>query len=430
MTEKKTQFTNYVKQSEVYAHGAVCLNNKTISSEPLLNGISYKLFRESTSIEIRRDSGAFFTGEIPANFIARQLRRNLSNDSVVMDPTCGIGDLLLAHAGLLPMRPTLHHTLLGWGRILIGADVNREFIRLTKARLIMLARFRGKFSSEVKFPDRYFPNIVCSDMNDALDLTRKADGFLFNPPFGIIKRVQSCEWSAGSVNSAAVFLSTLVKHKKKSAQISAILPEVLRCGSRYKGFRQSLIDQNISGSYRSLGRFDRWADVDVFATLISNGDATTLWQNKKPTKSANGVLSDHFDVRVGPVVPHRHDNRGPWRKFVCAKTTPRWSGGFTPKINRRFQGTTFTPPFVVIRRTSSPSDKQRAVGSVVLGNFPVAVENHLLVLKPKDDSVVSCRKLLKILSDDQTTQFLNTAIRCRHLTTGIVCEIPWKEHNA
>jgi hypothetical protein len=88
-------------------------------------------------------------------------------------------------------------------------------------------------------------------------------------------------------------------------------------------------------------------------------------------------------------------------------------------------GTIFAPPFVAVRRTSSPSDRKRAVGSIILGNRPVAVENHLLVLTPNDGRLESCAELLVLLACDATSDYLNLAIRCRHLTTRSVMGIPW-----
>ena len=87
----------------------------------------------------------------------------------------------------------------------------------------------------------------------------------------------------------------------------------------------------------------------------------------------------------------------------------------------------FEPPFVVVRRTSSPSDRNRAVATVIVGEKSVAVENHLLVLLPKDGEVKNCHKLVQVLALAGTNDFLNAGIRCRHLTTGVVAQIPWVE---
>jgi hypothetical protein len=39
--------------------------------------------------------------------------------------------------------------------------------------------------------------------------------------------------------------------------------------------------------------------------------------------------------------------------------------------------------------------------------------------------VRTCRELLDILKDDQTTHWLDQRIRCRHLTVAALDELPW-----
>jgi hypothetical protein len=83
------------------------------------------------------------------------------------------------------------------------------------------------------------------------------------------------------------------------------------------------------------------------------------------------------------------------------------------------------PPFVAIRRTSRPGDRHRAIGTLITALQPVAVENHLIALRPKDGTVKACRELLYSLKDDRTTHWLDERIRCRHLTVAALNELPW-----
>ena len=80
---------------------------------------------------------------------------------------------------------------------------------------------------------------------------------------------------------------------------------------------------------------------------------------------------------------------------------------------------------MVVRRTSRPGDKYRAVGTVIRGHGLVAVENHLLVLRPKDRTVASCDRLLAVLKDAAANEFLDRRIRCRHLTVSALRDLPW-----
>jgi N-6 DNA Methylase len=395
--------------------------------EPLLNGEPYKAFRTATEISIRRSRGCFFTGPVIADQLANSIAATVRSDSKIMDPTCGIGDLLLAYARLLPLQSSLQKTLKSWGTCLFGLDKQENLIALAKIRLVMLARSRGSFSEPVDDIDRYFPNITIGDMFASSQALKKADAFLFNPPFGSTRAPNKTEWASGNVNLAALFLVKLLHEKRANASVAAVLPEVLRSGTRYSKLRQYISQQMyIEGFAVPRGRFDRWTDVDVFETLLRRG-AGKLWND--PTVKSSAILGDYFEVHVGAVVPHRHKKTGPWRKYICAKTTPKWLDRYVPEMSRRFDGPVVLPPFVVIRRTSSPSDRQRAVATIVVGDNPVAVENHLVVLLPKSGGYKKCKQVLDVLSAEVTSDHLNRTMRCRHLTTSAVIEIPWIPDN-
>ena len=141
----------------------------------------------------------------------------------------------------------------------------------------------------------------------------------------------------------------------------------------------------------------------------------------------NGTVGELFVVSVGAVVPHRDPNKGRWSPFATSRTVPAWNIVREIGQHRRFEGTKVQPPFVTVRRTSSPRDPERAIGSVVLGKVPVAVENHLIVLKPKRGGQESCEFALQNLKDARTKAWLDERIRCRHLTVGALRELPiWR----
>ena len=388
---------------------------------PILNGAPYRAFRQSLGIEDRRAFGTFFSSPKLAEELASTLQYAMRPGGLVLDPTCGIGDLLIAFARQLPIHSSLEATLALWGGQLAGIDSRAELVAMTKARLIALARSRGGFAEPVKSLDDVFPHIVVGDMLVEQARLSTADGFLFNPPFGGTSSHAVPEWGAGKLSAAALFLDVLLASRAPGAPIAAVLPEVLRCGSRYARFRSRICDANVKGHFRSYGRFDAWTDIDVFTTLLISGHGD-LWTTTMSTPEAVG---DHFYVHVGAVVPHRNSGAGDLQPFICAKTVPAWSSDFTPDAEVNFNGTLFSPPFVVVRRTSSPSDAKRAVGAVIQGRRPVAVENHLIVLVPKDGRLESCLSLLNILAADATSEHLNRVMRCRHLTVGSVSSVPW-----
>ncbi len=225
-------------------------------------------------------------------------------------------------------------------------------------------------------------------------------------------------------------MDACVTRSEPGTRIVAILPDVLRSGSRYEKWR-SLFQQRIDlTKIEVVGQFDRHADVDVFIavgvirkTTKVNGKANWI-----PYEKGHGrTISGKFDVSVGAVVSYRDPHRGPWYPFIHARGIPAWEVVSSISHHRRFMGRTFEPPFVVVRRTSRPGDKNRAVGTIISGRSSIAVENHLLVLQPRDVSLAACHKLLCLLRESATSERLDRRIRCRHLTVSSLRELPWRD---
>jgi hypothetical protein len=127
------------------------------------------------------------------------------------------------------------------------------------------------------------------------------------------------------------------------------------------------------------------------------------------------------------VVPYRDACRGVLCLYLDAPSAPRW--GTVRKITsqRRYRGRTFAAPLVVVRRTSRPGDRHRAVATLVSGGTQIAIENHLIVLSPQDGTLRSCRHLVRVLRSPRTTHWLNQRIRCRHLTVTSLSDLPmWR----
>lgn len=420
-------FDAFVDGAVEVAGGHLATQSVVTASHPLLNGVPYSVFRREVDIDTRREIGAFFSGGEMAAALAQLLSGRIGDDALVLDPTCGIGDLLLARAALLPIGESLEATVASWGERLAGFDTRSDLVRLCKARLCLLARARGGFTDETQ-PLLAFPLIVAGDMMspDSDALLARADAILFNPPFGKTTWDRKLDWAAGEINAAAIFLDRLSQAIRRDTPIAAVLPEVLRCGSRYQRFRAALTARGYTGSFKVEGRFDAWTDVDVFTTLLLHTSAAgELWRSD--VTDSGPTVDALYEVRVGTVVPHRDPKTGPSRAYICAKTTPAWESAFQPEIRRPYAGRVFSPPFVAIRRTSSPSDKLRAVATVVTGKEPVAVENHLLVALPRDGTLRACKVLMKALRSERTNTRLNDLMRCRHLTTGAIKTLPWVE---
>lgn len=389
---------------------------------PALDGEAGRELRRMVDLETRRDFGAFFTGsEFAGRLVARA-----DGAGRFQDPSCGAGDLLLAAARRLPMAKTLRGTLSLWSRHLVGFDLHAEFIRATKARLVLMARSRGVFTDPLLERElkNSFPGIV---RKDALAKTAKVANqatLLMNPPyFAGPPRAKHEWWGVGQLNTAAEFVARYLDQAKGGTQLLAILPEVLRSGSNYAAWRTHIASQSASLAAASWGRFDANADVDVFMLdLRKRGkkQPAAAWPgNSQPIKA----LSARFEVSVGAVVPHRDKKRGSVRRFLDARAAPTGEVVRRIKSKRKFKGTVVKPPFVVVKRTSRPGDKFRAAPTVVTGTRPVAVENHLIVCRPKDGTIASCLALARRLQTEKVNRALNRTIRCRHLTVGAVSRI-------
>lgn len=380
------------------------------------------------SLEARRDSGAFFTGSVLAEkAVAGSVARNQS--ATFFDPTCGAGDLLLAAANKLPVQPSLSATLDAWSTRLAGCESHIEFVRAAKARLALLALQRGAQTSNHDHLDlnAILPLIRVGDSLRETAPYAGANWILANPPYGYVSAPLDCAWGAGQITAAALFFEKCLQNCAPGTRITAILPEVLRSGSRYEKWRQMVATHSQVHRVEPYGLFDNSADIHVFileTTKRTDGENRPADWGTAPQRSELSV-ADLFGVHVGPVVPHRHKQKGSRVAYVHARGLPHWTEVQRLSEKRRFTGRLFLPPFVVIRRTSRPEEPHRAIGTIITGKRPVAVENHLIVCLPHDQTLAKCRNLLLQLKSEVTSQWLNTRIRCRHLTITAIRELPW-----
>ncbi len=389
--------------------------------------------RRLIPIENLRDAGSFFTGDELAEKALSLFPKPVTEYSVVFDPACGAGNLLTACSRCLPVFRMVSDTLRLWGRVLHGFDLYPEFVEATKLHLILEAISRNADPNGDSLDDlkALLSGIRCGD-GLAGDMPVGCTHVFMNPPFRAVQAHAACEWGGGSINEAGLFVEHCITEMSAGTSMVAILPEVLRCGSRYGKWRQ-MLGRNASVKISPSGQFDTKTQIDVFVascvktTGKSNSGFSIDWQTSQRDTLTVGDL---FEVHVGPVVPHRHKLDGQSNPFVRVADLPWWDTVNANTLPDRcgFEGNKFTPPFVAIRRTSSPADSHRAIATLVVGTQPVAVENHLLVAVPRTGDERACRKLLKILRDPQTTEDLNRRIRCRHLTVGAVLDIACAEN--
>jgi hypothetical protein len=397
-----------------------------------LDGEASREVRRLLELNVLRGNGVFFTSSALREFALRGVEDSINSKSIIFDPTCGAGDLLIGATASLPIRTTFAQTLQSWSSVFSGLDLHSQFVNVCRRRLTLAAWQRHQFSGQLhtRIRDDWFEGIregsgltCCSNYHNATHI-------LLNPPFVTQIAAENSSWGAGNVNSAAIFLETALSEAKAGTRIVAILPEVIRCGSRYKKFRRVV---EISSSLNRLapyGLFDCHTDVDVFVLDVTTSRvnlAAEPWDWAKPAL-AKKTVGDTFTVSVGPVVDFRDEKRGQWFPYLTVNSISPWEEAFDVPKRRRFTGRVVKSPFVVVRRTSRPGDRFRAVGSIIRGATEFAVDNHLIVCEPRDHTLRSCRELIEQFRNPGTTAYLDSAIRCRHLTVSSVNHIPWNHH--
>ncbi len=397
-----------------------------------LDGQPGQQLRKLYTISDLRDTGTYFTGSALANRLVTALANHLPGADRVVDPACGAGDLLVACARHLPLQATVAETLKDWGERLTGFDINSAFVDATRYRLALLAFERTKSSPrEIRktLPlEKIFPNIQLRSGIKEWELVSAPAVIVVNPPFSYGLAEKSCTWAQGRISQAATFMDNCLSNSARGTRILAILPDVLRTGSRYAKWRQMITAKATVHSVEIAGQFDELTEISVFLLELEVGadtGVTTRWAH--PTNTTVRTVKDLFDVHVGPVVPFRLNHKGRWCTYIHSEQLPPWATVRKIDQHVRFAGTTYMPPFVAIRRTSKADYQVRCIGTLVTGSLPMAVENHLLIALPKDKKVGTCKKLLEVLKRDTTSAWMNERIRCRHLTVGSVGDLPWPE---
>lgn len=372
---------------------------------------------------LRKKQGVFFTPSDLAKLSLSKIEICMTRD-IVLDPACGSGNLLLEVADGFQVNKTLTECLLSWNERLYGLDINKIFVELAKKKIIRLALSKGAIAtSDVSLETAMalLSNIRVGDfLTDYESYKGKINCVIMNPPFCPIETPLSIRWTSGKSNAAALFASHAVDILPNGGKLLGILPDVLKSGSRYASWRDHVYNQ-ITTDIFNFGAFQRGVQIDVF---VLNAVKTLRASSVDEVKCTGIVLSDRYNVSVGPVVPHRDDFVGVESPYAHAKILPAW--GVVNELEERIShsGRKIKTPFVAVRRTSSPKDTYRAVGTIVNCSESVAVENHIVAISPMDGRLESCVSLLRLLKTPVVNDYVNSQIRCRHLTVGVVKGIP------
>lgn len=437
-TEKYAAFSSEVYQEILSIARTGEINKERVES--FLNGAAANALDTYVSRKTRSANGIYFSGHELSNYVALRLSRRLKKGATVADPACGAGDLLLACAMKFKAEKTFFQTVRAWEKKLLASDLHASFIEATKARLTLLAA--KKFVSKFVFQEHMFGapekfnKIKTADFFSNVAWLSNVDCVVMNPPFITTDSPMNCSWAKGKIQLAGVFVDAVLSNAKKGQEIVAILPDVLRSGTRYARWREFVSANAQIKDIFVYGRFDQKTDVDVFVLHLIKGrqkstDPKTDWtkvSSALPEKNLLKTADRFFHVTVGAYVPFRAKEFGKKVSYLSVS-------GALPDIEAEakqkciFDGTLHKTPFVVVRRTSNPSDPRRIIPSLITGPHEVAVENHLIVFRPIDGTLNSCKKLMKLLIRPEVDEWVNKAIRCRHLTTTVLKTLPlvdWK----
>lgn len=374
----------------------------------------------------RRKHGIFFSGPKWAKTLCSNI--NIGDWKRFIDPSVGTGDLLLEICINLPLEKTFFETVTSWAKRLVAIDLRSSFLQFTWIRIHLLALHRhSEIDPNVHgyllpLPDTF---IIGDSLKIKIDI-RSGDCVIMNPPYQRIIAEKNSFVGKGKRSAAAFHVENILLQSPPGIGVVALLPDVLRSGSSYKNFRNEISQRLNIRSFDPFGSFGLDADIDV-AVLVGT---TQEKESLKEARILEGIttLGDKFHVRVGPVVPHRTVTLGPRHAYLTAKNAV-----VGDNINELTETAEFATrlekgPFVIVRRTSSPSDKKRARATLVSANIDFYIENHLLVILPFKQSIEECEELIRVLNDPRTNDWLNNKIRCRHLTVGALKALPWLEN--
>lgn len=419
-----SDYVLYVEEVENLAAEVIAGRCVIGSEHASLDGAPSRELGRLVALSARRKAGAFFTTSKLRDGVFKKALPATPKFLSALDPSCGAGDLLIRWSDRLQLGRSLDETLVQWGGLLSGVDTQPEFIRLARARLVLAAAARHQEAGVCQPLDRYFTGFVIGDGLERLRNEPFPAWVLQNPSFASFSAPEWFPHGKGKVSMAAAFVSAWLQKARPGQQSVAILPDVLRTGSRYRSWRESIERTSQITKLSILGQFAADVDIDVFLLSLKaqtqSQTQPTWWQ---PVPEELPSLRSKPKVSVGTVVPHRDLETGPVHSFLTANNLPHRRVVDAPSTTRAYTGKLFHPPFVAVRRTSRPGQSPRALATIVRGSEPVAVENHLIVIEPRKGGFSECERIAAKLEDPASTKWLDQRLGVRHLTTVALSDL-------
>ena len=201
-------------------------------------------------------------------------------------------------------------------------DIYQEFVDVAKRRIVLKAISKGatkRQDTDISV-NNFFPGLKQGDVRKIKDETEFSATIFMNPPFNLFEPIKPCSWSSGKLSFAAYALDLIIERSKPGTQFIAILPDVLRSGSRYQRWRDQVGQKTEIHSLQPYGLFSSKVNVDVFilgGTVGRHDRGRFNWY--KVNRPAGKSLGESCTIQVGAVVPHRLNGRGKHVPYITAK---------------------------------------------------------------------------------------------------------------
>jgi len=183
-------------------------------------------FEKNTSVEIRHENGQYFTHKELVNLIIDRVK--ITQDSKVLDPTCGAGAFLIE---------ALHKTSIN---NIYGVDIDKNALTLCEQNLISKSNiksknlFLGDFIKETFFKKEFFDVIIGNPPFKNL----KSNGSDYNPRHPIYKEALS-----GVANSATLVLAKSYELLKEDGYLGFVLPKNFLRVDSFKNIRNLILNK-------------------------------------------------------------------------------------------------------------------------------------------------------------------------------------------
>jgi hypothetical protein len=235
-----------------------------------LNDGAPEALRSMVTLQDRRDAGAFFTGSRMADLAWAPLLPTIDESSIIVDPACGAGSLLIPPLrALLPSDDPLR--VAGQLR---GCDFESIFIEAARARLTLAVASSQPSLERLDLGNLRFPGLQQGDALTQMErLLEGATHIALNPPYNEIIAPEGCTWASGEINHAALFTEVTVRHMPTYSRMVVILPKMLRRGPRYAKWREAIRQMADIDQVTPWGVHDSHTHVDVFLMYLTKRGA-------------------------------------------------------------------------------------------------------------------------------------------------------------